>query len=412
MTQDQAQALVKLASVLDEPQVVEQLKKLSSHPLECRRFFDARFTPEVSIALLECAGCRQHFHKKFLNAPLWLLSREAAEQATNSRLAAWRATYLRERFPQAKSLTEVGTGLGGDSVFFAQHFDLHGYEQDTARATLAKANIQRLNTNSVSALIKAQAAPIASLEGDLLFCDPARRDRRRLYNPEDWDPPLSSLLDHSAFQTTALKVAPGLDLKLLPTTAEVHFLSFGGNLKEAMLLDGMTLNSSSSRHAWLWPEEALAPLHRHGFPHSILPSRPPVSGDFLHQPDPSLIRSGLLKDLADELSAHLVHPQIAYLCGPRPCPHPWATSFQAHEIMPLNWKRLNTAILASSWGDIEFLTRGVPFTLQDILDRTKAARKRLKARGGPRGSVLIWRDTQGYQVALTCRHPSPTLKTS
>lgn len=400
MTPEQAAALVAL-----DPSALEQASHIlkARDTLGARQWLDQQYSREVALAILDCVSTQAHFATKFVDASRWLLSREAAEQATPSKLACWRSQYLRQRFPEAASLQELGTGIGGDSVFLAREFSLEGYEQEQARATLARENIARLSPGITNFHIHNESVKVSSLPSGLLFADPARRGQGRVFDPQQWQPPLSEFLAAAGEHGIVLKTAPGLDLSLIPEGMEVHFLSLSGELKEAMLLKpSLSSPSSAPRHAWLWTAESPTPRHRSGTPR--LPGvHPPQIGHYIHNPDPALLRAGLLADLCEELAGGLVHPQIAYLCGPHPCPDSWASSFCIQESFPLQWKRLSEALQASSWSEFEVLFRGVPFSVPEILERTRQVRKRMKGRNGGRGSVILYRDGRGYHAVLAQR---------
>jgi hypothetical protein len=396
LTPAQAQALI----CVDRAVLRAAAVQLARHgPMRTRQWLDRDHPPELSLAILDClASQRDHAHK-FEQPERWLLTRQAAEQATSWRLACWRADYLRSRFPNQPRLLELGSGVGGDAVYLACRFQLISYEQDEARAILARANLAELAPQAENPRLETRRVEPAELQDGLLFVDPARRDQTRQFDPEQWSPPLSQLLALS--RPMALKTAPGLDLALLPEDVEVHFLSLSGELKEALLLRRPE-QANPTRHAWLWPKGAPQPLHRQG-ESAPPPARQPVVGEYLHNPDPALVRAGLLGGLAQELGGGLVHPMIAYLCGPRPCPDAWAVSFRIVDTFGLNWKRLEEALAATDWSDFEYLARGVPFSQDEVLRRTRRVRKQMPGRTGGRGAVVVYRVDSGYQVLLAQR---------
>lgn len=399
MSPEQAVALVEVP----EAEIAGAVEHLRAHgSLRTRVWLDRSHPSQLSLAILDAAACRLQFSGKFSPSDGWLLTREAAEQATAGSIAAWRADYIKQRFSYCDQAVELGTGIGGDSVYLSRRFQLTGYEQQAARAILAAANLRRLGGDGARVL--ARRVEPADLEGDLLFVDPARRGQGgRSFDPEAWDPPLSSLLAPHRFRTVVIKTAPGLDLSVLPDGVEAHFLSLSGDLKEAMLVGG-DVAAPSRLNAWLWPLNAAAPLYRQGDDRPV-PVRAPAPGDYLLNPDPSLIRARGLGGLAEELEAGAVHPRIAYLCGPRPCGSPWATSFEIVDCWPLDWGRLNSALTGSGWSEFEYLGRGVPFEQAEVLTRLKKGRKRMRGQG--RGSVIIYRDETGYQVCLARRCAAP-----
>ncbi len=405
MTEEQAE---QLEEVIDQKAVLHADSLLASgvEPMKVRRFLEDHYSPEVCRGILDCLTTRSHFAHKFEDAGRWLLHRQPAEQATASFIARWRADYLGERLNSGGRLAELGTGIGGDTVYLCRHFHVSGFEKVPARARLARANLCRLSPEALPWTITSEEVRASDLSGETLFVDPARRREQRQFDPEGWDPPLSSLTALEGFTNVIIKAAPGLDLDLLPDGWEVHFLSMAGNLKEAMLFSAPKAPELQGplRHAWLFDPATRTVSHRSGSPGKA-PLRKPAVGDFLHTPDPSVLRSDLLGDLADELEAGVVHEKIGYLCGPTPCPLPWATSFQILERLPLAWKSLASALMARDWSDVEILTRGVPFAQAEILHRLRKVRKVWAKRAGPRGTLILYRDEQGYTAILAERLP-------
>lgn len=395
MTAEQAQALIDLKENLLE-EVRNTLRQEGA--FKARSALEKRVSPEIARALLDAADCQLRFVDKFEKVEHWLLTREAAEQATRSSLACWRARYLKERFPSLSRLTELGTGIGGDSVYLAREFELDGYEKDPARVRLAASNIAKLSPNALPHRLHEQAAQPGELSGELLFVDPARRESGRKFHPEDWKPPLSSLLALKGFDGVVIKAAPGLLTEVVPEGFEIHFLSHQGELKEAMLL--RPVGPITARHAWLWPKGQVSPLHLWGHPQQSS-VREPKPGDYLLNPDPALLRSGLLGRFAAALEAGVVHPKIGYLSSPVPSPDAWADSFLILEASRLNWKRLAEALPRLEWGDYEYLGRGVPFSQNEVRGRLDKAKKKMS--GSRRGSVIIYRDESDYQAVLAQR---------
>ena len=402
----QAQSLVELSTDARVLALASEFQDGASS-LALRPKLEAHFSVETCLAILECWSVRERFRSKFDKVDDWLLLREAAEQATPSLVAQWRASFLKQRFPDSRTLTEIGCGIGGDTVFLGRDFLVTSYEADPARAALASANVATITpppASTQSGPKKAQSVEICSeevdftsLEGDLLFLDPARRTHKRVLNPEEWTPALSEILAFektSKFSAICVKCAPGLDLSLLPATAEVHFLSLGRDLKEAFVL-----LAGEGRLPTAWVIEGKDTLQLSGSDEEI-PSSQPEPGHFLHNPNPAVVRGQALATLCKELDATLVHPKIAYLWGPRPCLSPAAASFLILETFSLNWKTLKKKLLETDWSDYEFLKRGTPFSQQDLRKKLEKTHKSMRQRRGPRGSLVIYRDQDDYRVIL------------
>ena len=403
---DQARFLVQ-ARAHPEFQRTYQLLRSGTPELPIRKGLEAHFSPEQCRALLDCLACQLRFAHKFAQAESWLLTRSAAEQASDSRIAEWRAQFL-EALAGGCSLSELGCGIGGDSVFLSRYFCLQTYEANEARSILAQENIAQLG---VAGNLKAShpEATVETLEGEILFCDPARRLHKRISNPEEWLPPLSAVarcLQQKRFRLVAIKAAPGVqerDLDCLGGPVDISYISLDGELKEAFLVVGGEAQEQSVRsRAILLDRTNSAPV--------LLESKQaglsvglPQPGGFLHNPDPAILRASALDTLAQQLQAHIVHPKIGYLVGERACQNSTAQSFQILETFPLNWAILKKKLQATGWTEYEYLARGVPFSQTDIRNKLPKLKRRNKKQTAKRGAVIVYRDESDYRVVLGVR---------
>ncbi len=412
MTPEQAQALV---TVIDHPGVEEAARLLASgeNLIKVRNLLEESFPPSTCLALLDCLTCRLRFKHKFENVDRWLLTREAAEQASSWRVGNWRARFLSEQFPDVESLMELGCGIGGDSVHLGSRFALTAFESEPARALLAQVNLQRNCRSPVSgSQILAQPADLEKSRGGLLFADPTRRTHKRLFRPEDWSPPLSHLLRslrESRFSAVAVKCHPGLKDSDIPAGSQVHFLSIARAMKEAFLLVHASDKASSlaTKTAWLWD-----PVEQGFHPHlgtptedrTPLPISLPKPGLFLHNPDPALLRARALARLVEDLEAGIVHPKIGYLVGPHSCSDNRCESFHINDVFPLNWKVLNRKLRTVGLSSVEILSRGLPFPAVEIRQRISKALKVCKPQATDhRGVIICYRGESDYTVVLAKR---------
>jgi hypothetical protein len=396
LTPEQARALVHHCA---DPQL-EQAAKILAGPgsvLEARAFLEQSYDSSICLAILDCLSCRERFAHKFEAAERWLLAREASEQATDSRIANWRANALKK--DGLEELVELGCGLGGDTVALSKQFEVKAWERCEARLLLARYNTQHLGRPPCT--FRCAEVDCADLKGQVLFVDPARRDGARLSRPESWFPPLSKVIDcfrEGRFQRVGVKVAPGITDRDLPETPlELTFLSIGGQLKEAFLvLDG---SHDSFRQAVLFTQKGDILTFRTG--HGRVPVAQPLPELYLHNPDPAILRANALDRLASQLEAGMVHPKIGYLVGPTPATDGSADSFKIVESFSLNWKTLKKRLATTGWSDYEYLGRGVPFGQAEV--RNKLGRLK-KNKDSTRGSVIVYREENGYRVVLARRY--------
>jgi hypothetical protein len=146
----------------------------------------------------------------------------------------------------------------------------------------------------------------------------------------------------------------------------VEFISWQGELKEAVLWYGAF--QSARRRATILPAgETMTDAE----PASDAVSPP---RRILFEPDASILRAGLVRQLAARLGAARIDPEIAYLTADEPVPTPWAQAYRIEEAMPFGLKRLREWLRAHSVGRVVIKKRGSPLE-PEVLE------KQLRLRG-------------------------------
>ena len=198
------------------------------------------------------------------------------------------------------------------------------------------------------------------------FADPARRvDGRRVFSLHAMLPPLAVLLELARrIPALGVKVAPGVADHEIPAQAAVEFISHQGVCKEAVLWFGPLADAAPARR-WASVCTGDGAWHQlagpgQAAPVEPLPSGPQLEGLYLHEPDPAVIRAGVLDELCRDLDAHLFDEQIAYLVNARPASHPLAQSFRLLEVHDFSLKRINRRLQALGMGRLEIKKRDLP----------------------------------------------------
>lgn len=282
------------------------------------------WAPETVAAALTQAQLRSEARGKFGEfADRMLLTRHGLQQSTRLPVAARHARRFREA--GVKHVADLGCGLGGDSMSFAAAgLAVTAVEADETTAAAATINLRPFpEAQVVHATAEQYAENAAAIRG--IWLDPARRDEQsRLWDPEEFSPPLSFVTDLAARGVPlGVKLGPGIPHELIPEDCEAEWVSIDGALVEVVLWfndlarpgirraatvltaeDGRTrsaeLTSSSDFGGGVVPEPA---------------GRDGLNG-ILWEPDPAVIRAGLVAELAEGLGARLLDEHIAYLTSP------------------------------------------------------------------------------------------------
>jgi hypothetical protein len=193
----------------------------------------------------------------------------------------------------------------------------------------------------------------------VLFFDPARRENgRRIFNVEQYHPPLSTLRawlpDYSAL---AVKLSPGVKLDALRDyAAEVEFISVDGELKEAVLWFGPL--KSAVRRATLLSSKSSSQFFMHGEPAASCPVNTPQA--YLVEPDPAILRASLVGNLGKQLGAWQLDPSIAHLTTDYPAQTPFGRTWPVLDWFPFQLKNLRAYLRQRAVGRLTVKKRGSP----------------------------------------------------
>jgi len=319
-----------------------------------------RFASDQASALLETARLRQKAAARFgAAAQRMFFTAEALEQASHPLIVQ------HGRVVHSAEVWDLCCGIGTDSIgFAAQGKRVCGVDIDPVRVAMARLNAEALGVQ-VSFHV-GDAADVRAVEGAIFF-DPARRSAgRRLTHVEAYEPPLSTMKRWQASEIL-VKLSPGVDLaEVEPYGGRLDFISVEGELKEAVLHPDPT--QPQRREAVLVTTAGAVRC----VPSPLLPERelcPPLS--FLIEPDPAIIRAGLVRDVAHQVDAYQMDKQIAYLTSDHPVDHPGLRSWRIQAWMPFHLKRLRAYLRAHHIGQVTVKKRAAPITPEALIAQLK-----------------------------------------
>jgi SAM-dependent methyltransferase len=384
---------------LQTPRAETVLTELAQSPLQAQHTLAIltrlrkHFSPEEAAALLETAQLRQKAIAKFGEvAHRLFFTADAVEQASDPLIRRYRAQHAQGR------VLDVCCSIGSDSVAFAEaHHEVLGLDIDPLRIAIAEHNAQVLGVADRAHFRLHDVLTGVPSDYDTLFFDPARRadDGKRVFHVEQYQPPLSLIKSWREGRLIA-KLSPGVDLlELADYNGVVEFISVRGDLKEAVLhqnsaWQGHTatlINGDTIQH-WskTTPNEAIditvAPPH-----------------GWLFEPDPSILRAGLVRDLAQTHNLTFLDETIAYVCGDTHLTSAWLRAWQIDDWMPFNVKKLRAYLRERHVGQITVKKRGSPLTPEELIAQ-------LKLKGENTRTIVLTR-WQGEPIIMICA-PQPT----
>ncbi|MGW5675222.1 class I SAM-dependent methyltransferase [Streptomyces sp. NPDC003860] len=337
----------------------------------------------VSAALGQ-ARLRQRAVPKFgaEDAYRMYFTANGVEQATRAPVAAYRAA----RFAAlgVRSVADLCSGIGGDAIALARAgIRVLAVDRDPLTAATVRANAAALGLADLVEVRCADVAEVDTAGYDAVFVDPARRGGRgRVFDPEAYSPPLSWALDAARRRPhAALKIAPGIPHELVPADFSAEWISYEGDVKEAVLWFGAGAGGAVSATLLSGAGAEPCTLVGRGLPD---PAVRPV-GRFLYEPDGAVIRAHLVAEVAAELpGGGLVDETIAYVTADGLRELPYATAYEITDVLPFNLKKLKALLRERGVGVLTVKKRGSAVEPEEL-------RRKVKPQGPNAATVFLTR---------------------
>ena len=318
-----------------------------------------------------------------------LFTEEGLEQSTRSEVSRWHA----KRFAQAgiKSVTDLGCGIGGDSIAFASAgLSVTAIEMDSDAAAFATHNLGAFS----NAIVSQGDAADAQIATEAIWLDPARRNLkakavgRVMLKPEDFSPNLDFAFELARKHSAGIKLAGSLPHELIPADCEANWVSHNNELVETVLWFGQ-LGAAGKRSAVIIDKDALE------FAGEEIQAPLSAPGKYIYDPISAMVRSHLLGAYAIENDLWGISSSIAYLSGDHKIQSPWLRGFEILEELPLDAKRIAKRMSELNVGTLEIKKRGVDITPEQLRPKLK-----LKGKGS---ATLILTKIADSRKALVCK---------
>jgi hypothetical protein len=358
--------------------------------------------PELSRAATELRELRRRAAPRFERAERMWFTPRGLEQASRGAVAERRAARI-EELGGGRVVVDATAGIGADALALARRGLLAAaVERDRRTALCARWNLE---ASGLPARVVRADATRPAVRAPLVLVDPDRRaEGGRSLDPERWSPAWPAVLALlEGAEGGCVKLPPGLDPEALELPEDrpsgLEWLSFGGKLAELTLWTG-----------------ALAP--QDGAPRSAVRMRPdgsevclagspaaaPVLGHeeaeaaaWIAEPDPAVVRAGLLGALSGALGLRALGARLAWLGGAEPpSEDPTLGLVRVRRVLDrakADPRHVRRMLARHDVGEVAVTRRGHP-------DAPEVLARRFRGKGTRRGDLLVGRLERGHLAWL------------
>ena len=389
MTDSANDEIELLQRLRDAEELFSRLKELEGGELQRQKILRETFPDDLVRAALALLELRERAKAKFSRADEMWFDRAGLEQSTSEIVARHKA----KRFDGP--VWDLCSGIGGDAIALAERGPVLAIDKNPAACLRTQWNAEVYGVGahvttkclSVEQLLKQTDDPPR-----LVHIDPDRRasGRGRSLRIEDSQPGPETLWK-------LMKTIPGGAIKLSPAAnflgkfpaAEIELISLEGECKEATVWFGELAEPGRFRATLLPAEETLA-----GHPLDAICEVGPLSR-YLYDPDPSVVRSGLINLLAEQSKLTRLDDAEEYLTSETYCESPFVKGFEVLAELPNNEKAIRKFFRERNAGEVEIKCRHVPIDAE-------AVRRKLPLEGSGR-LTLVFAKILGKTRAIVCR---------
>ena len=256
------------------------------------------------------------------------------------------------------------------------------------------------------------------MRAEWLVLDPDRRpdaDGRRRKDPEAWSPRWSVCAERAGEARGAcLKLPPAVEPALLDSALAPRvprswqWVSLRRELKEVTLWTGEL--ATERRGAGTAEEREVVAIARDGSVATWAAAPAEVTAldgaaaravPWIAEPDPTIVRAGLVGALAAEVGLRPLAQEIAFLGGAPHRASPFLSSFEVLGATPLDRRRVRALLARHDVGPLTVKKRGHSSTAEDLA-------KKFRGKGVRRGVLIVARLADGHHAYLV--RPVPRIR--
>lgn len=382
--------------VKNAPEMLQEIESFTGSELALQSRLRSRYLDDVVRRGILLVQQRKRAAGRFTRAAEMWFERQWLEQATTEQVARHKALRFEDVVPAADSVLDLCTGCGGDAIQLAAKHRVVTVDQSPIAGLLTCWNAAVYGVQD-RIEVQTQSAELVAIENAWVHIDPDRRATAsgRVVRVEDYVPGLEFLQKLATVaRGGAIKLSPAANFGGKFPNAEVEIISLNGECKEATVWFG-DLRTQTDWRATVLPHGATLS----GNPlaavcdHSLLES-------WLYDPDPAVVRAGLVDVLAESLDIARLDRDDEYLTGTEPCSSPFVRSFRVLDELPNNLRELAGWFRSRDFGQVEIKCRQVPV-------QAAAVRAKLPLKGS-RAAVVLFARIAGKARIVIAERVQPT----
>lgn len=372
-----------LLDLRETPRIFERLREMTGTELQIQSRLRQEFPESLVRAAMTLQDLRRKANAKFTCGDRLWLDRIGLEQCTSELVAA----YKSRRFTGL--VWDYCSGIGSDAAALAKRgCEVITVDADPACSLRTRWNAEVLSPGGAPLCVCARVEDLVDRSG-LLHVDPDRRvsQATRAVRIEDYVPRLDQLQRWTQeFSGGAIKLSPAANFGGKFPAAEIELVSVHGECKEATVWFGELAGEKPWRATTLPSGETLA-----GEPMEAVADIRPL-GHYLFDPDPAIVRAGLVDLLAERLGLARLDAAEEYLTGDRLVDSHFVRAFEVQAELSNNPKEVRAYYRTSNVGQLEIKCRHIPVDVDRM-------RKQLSLTGDEPG-VLIFARVSGKARAV------------
>lgn len=376
------------------PDLFTAMESATGTELRIQQLLRQKYPAELVRLGLELVLNRKRAEGKLSYADQLWLTRQSLEQATSQQVANHKAKRFAEHGSQVWDLC---SGMGIDAIALAKHCQVHACDLDPVLLQLASWNAAVYQVDK-KITFHQQDVNQLDVADKVIHIDPDQRDSsgRRHLRLEQIEPGLPRLQEMARnCLAGVIKLSPASNFGGKFPDFEAELVSLHGECKAANIWCGELAGEPGLWRATVLPSgETIA-----GDPLSAWIEVEPIKR-YLFDPDPSLVRSGLVNLFAEQKGLSRLDDAEEYLTCDVLQKSPFITGFEVIDVLNRNEKQLRRYLREQNIGIVEIKCRHVPVDIERL-------RKSLSLKG-EKAITLIYARIEGKTKVVVCRRVHST----